>query len=303
MAKFPRSTNPSPGLQGQPQLSETRLRQQQQQAVGQNSNTDNMHLASINGMPANNALNSGTVTSSANTIVGLLHQNSMNSRQQNPMLGTNVPYSGNSIQMPSPGSSSAMPQPQPSASPFQSPTSSSSNNPQQMAHSGLSGGAQMNSNSPNISMQQPGLSGDLDANDSQSSVQKILHEMRMTSSQIGGGGMMGVGTMGNDARNVNGILSSNNNGGLLRNGVANGNLGFGGAGFGVSGNGLSHSTIGNGTRPPPGNNSMSMNGGAGMTVARDPSMNQPQQDLSNQLLGLGAFNGFNDLQFDWKPSP
>ncbi|KAL2513061.1 Transcriptional corepressor SEUSS [Abeliophyllum distichum] len=303
LAKFPRPTNPSLGFQGQPQQSETQLKQQQQQAMGQNSNNDNMQLASTNGMPnASNTLNSGPTTSSANTIVGLLHQNSMNSRQQNPMSGANGPY-GNSMQMQSPGSSSAMPQPQQSASPFQSPTPSSSNNPQQMSHGGLSGGAHMNSNSPNISMQQPGLSGDPDANDSQSSVQKILHEMMMSSSQIGGGGMMGMGTMGSDARNVNGMLSSSNNGGLLRNGVANGNPGFSGAGLGISGNGLGHSTMVNGTRPPPGNNSMTMNGRVGMTMAREPSMNQPQQDLSNQLLGLGAVNGFNDLQFDWKSSP
>lgn len=299
MAKFPRPTDPLPGLQGQPQQSETQMRQQQQQALGQNSNIDNLHA---NGMPnANNVLKSGTATSSANTIVGLLHQNSVNSRQQNPMSGGNGTYGGNSIQMPSPGSSNAMLQPQPSVSPFQSPTPSSSNNPQQ-SHVGMSGRAHMNSNSSNISMQlQQGL--DPDANDSQSSVQKILHEMMMSSSQIGGGGMMGMGTMVNDARNVNGMLSSSYNG-LLRNGVANGNPGFGGTGLGISGNGLGHSTMVNGTRLPPGNNSMTTNGRVGTTMARELSMNQPQpqQDLGNQLLGPGAVNGFNDIQFDWKPS-
>lgn len=47
--------------------------------------------------------------------------------------------------------------------------------------------------------------------------------------------------------------------------------------------------MGNAIRAAVGN----MNGRVGMT------MGQQQQDLGNQLLsGLGAINGYNDLQFD-----
>ncbi|KAK4481330.1 hypothetical protein RD792_012215 [Penstemon davidsonii] len=307
LAKFPRRTNPSPRSLGQNQQPEGH--QQQQQSVGQNSNTDNpvqaaaMQHASSNGMPSvSNNMNSAPTSTS--TIAGLIHQNSMNSRQQNPMSNANSPYGGgnnnNGVQMPSPGSSNTMPQTQPTPSPFQSPTPSSSNNP---------GGAQMNSvNSPNISMQQqPTLSGDnTDANDSQSSVQKIIHDMMMTS-QLGGGGMMGMGNINNDVKNVNGMLSpASNNGGmngsnniLVGNGLASG---IGGSGYG----GMGQSAMVNGIRAALGNNnSMSMNGrGVGMAMSREQSMNhhhqqQQQQDLGNRLLnGLGTVNGFNNLQFD-----
>jgi hypothetical protein len=67
--------------------------------------------------------------------------------------------------------------------------------------------------------------------------------------------------------------------------------------------GLVQSTVVNGIRAAMGNNSI-MNGRMGMpSMVRDQSMNH-QQDLGNQLLsGLGAVNGFSNLQFDWKPSP
>ncbi|KAL0326086.1 UNVERIFIED_CONTAM: Transcriptional corepressor SEUSS [Sesamum radiatum] len=319
LTKFPRRTNPSPGLQDQLQpegQQQQQQQQQKQQTMGQNSNIDNSVQAtaaqrtSINGIPSlNNTMNSVPATSSNGTIAGLLHQNSINSRQQNPISSSNSGYGGNGVQMPSPGSSSTMPQTQPAPSPFQSPTPSSSNNPQPTSHSSLSG-AQVNSvNSPNISMQQPSLSGDADANDSQSSVQKIIHDMMM-SSQLGGGGMMGMGTMGSDMKNVNGMLSASSNTGtngsntLVGNGLANGNPGIGGSGFGSIGNGLGQTATVNGIRSALGNNSLSMNGRAGLTMAREQSMNQQQQDLGNQLLsGLGAVNGFNNLQFDWKASP
>ncbi|XP_020547481.1 transcriptional corepressor SEUSS-like [Sesamum indicum] len=317
LTKFPRKTNTSPGFQDQAQQPEGQQQQQKQQTMGQNSNIDNSVQAtatqrtSINGIPSlNNTMNSVPATSSTGTIAGLLHQNSINSRQQNPISGSNSSYGGNGVQMPSPGSSSTMPQTQPAPSPFQSPTPASSNNPQPTSHSSLSG-AQVNSvNSPNISMQQPSLSGDADANDSQSSVQKIIQDMMM-SSQLGGGGMMGMGTMGSDMKNVNGMLSASSNAGtngsntLVGNGLTNGNPGIGGSGFGSIGNGLGQTATVNGIRSALGNNSLSMNGRAGITMAREQSMNQQQQqDLGNQLLsGLGAVNGFNNLQFDWKASP
>ncbi|KAK2974535.1 hypothetical protein RJ640_007379 [Escallonia rubra] len=313
LAKFPRRTSTSSGFHGHPhQPEEQQQQQQQQQTLAQNSNNDNsvqataMQLASSNGVTTvNNSLNSASATASASTIVGLLHQNSMNSRQQNPMSNANSPYGGSGVQIPSPGSSSTVPQAQPSPSPFQSPTPSSSNNPPPNSHSALTAAAHMSSvNSPNISIQQPALSGDAEANDSQSSVQKIIHEMMM-SSQLGGGGVVGVSSLANDVKNVNGLLPTSNNasingGNCLPGNGINSSSAIGGAGFGSMGSGLGQSAMVNGIRAAMG----TMNGRVGMAMARDQSMNHQQQDLGNQLLsGLGAVNGFSNLQFDWKTSP
>ncbi|GFP80225.1 transcriptional corepressor seuss [Phtheirospermum japonicum] len=315
LTKFPRRTNSSPSFRGQSQQSESQHQQQQQTTV-QNSNNDksvqpaSMQLASTSGNTT--PMNSGPTTSSNNTIANLLHQNSMNShRPQNPISNMNASYGGNSVQMPSPGgSSNTMPQTNnPSPSPFHSPTPSSSNNnniiinPQPTSHNNTLSGAHVNSvNSPNISIQQqqPALSNEADANDSQSSVQKIIHDMMM-SSQLGG-----------DVKINNRALSTSGNAGniLLGTGVANGgnNNNIGVSGFGGIHNGLvGQSAMVNGIRAAFGNNnnSLSMNGRVGMqTMGRDQRMNSQQQDMSNQLLtSLGAVNGFNNLQFDWKTSP
>uniref|UniRef100_A0A166G698 Transcriptional corepressor SEUSS n=1 Tax=Daucus carota subsp. sativus TaxID=79200 RepID=A0A166G698_DAUCS len=306
LAKFPRRTNTSPGSHAQTQQPEQlQQQQQQQQTVAQSSNNEDsvqataMQLASNNNgiQSVNNTLNSAPATSSTSTIAGLLNQNSRNSRQQNPVNSANSPYGGGT-QIPSPGSSTTIPQVQPNLSPFHSPTPSSSNNPPRPSHSGLTASAQMNSvNSPNISMQQPAVSGDPDPNDSQSSVQKIIHDMMM-SSHLGGSGMTGVASLGNDMKNVNGLLQSGSNGSLnggnslVANGTANGSSGV--AGYGGMGSGL-------GVRAAMLHNS-TMNGRVGMTMNRDQNINHQQQDLS-VLNGLGAVNGFNGLQFDWKSSP
>lgn len=291
--------------------------QQQQQTVVQNSNDAssvqaNMQLAASNGpngMASVNNVNTASTSTSASTIVGLLHQNSMNSRQQSSMNNANSPYGGSSVQIPSPGSSSTIPQTQPNPSPFQSPTPSS-NNPSQTSHGGLTAANHLSAaNSPaTISMQQPALSGEADPSDSQSSVQKIIHDMMMSNQLNGSGSMVGVGSLGNDVKNINGILSSSNNTGmngsncLSGNGMGNSNSGMGGGGFGSMG-GLGQPAMVNGIRAQMGNNSV-MNGRVGMaSMAREQSLHH-QQDLGSQLLGgLGAVNGYNNLQFDWKHSP
>lgn len=150
-------------------------------------------------------------------------------------------------------------------------------------------------------------SGDVDMNDSQNSVQKIIQEMIM-SSQLSG--------LGNDVKSSNGILQTGNNPGVSGGNCLMGNGIGGGGGFGNMGNnmGIGHSPMVNGMRAAMGNNSnsVSLNGRIGMAaMTREQSMNhhhhhhqQQQQDLGNQLLsGLGAVNGFNNLPFDWKPSP
>ena len=114
--------------------------------------------------------------------------------------------------------------------------------------------------------------------------------------------MVEGGTIGNDAMSVNGMLPTSINT-VLNDGDSFVGSG-GGGGFGSTGGGLGQSAIVNGIRAAMGNNPV-MNGSVGMTpMARDQGMNHQQQDLGNQLLsGLGAVNSFNNLQFDWKPSP
>jgi len=88
--------------------------QQQQQTIPQNSNNDRssaqvlMQITTSNGMASvNNSLTAASITTSANTIVELLHQNSMNSRHQNSMNNASSPYRGNFVQIPSPGYSTS----------------------------------------------------------------------------------------------------------------------------------------------------------------------------------------------------
>jgi len=300
LAKFPRRTSTSSGLQGQNQQPEEQQPQQQssqqtQQAMIQNPNNNDQNSArsvpvqASNGAPSvNNAINISSAPTSQSTIAGLLHQNAMNSRPQNPM----SPYGGSSVQMPSPGSSTTMQQAQPNPSPFQSPTPSS-NNPPQTSHGALT------ANSPVISnIQQPALSGEGDTTDAQSSVQKIIQEMMMSSQLNSGGSMMGIGSLGNDMKNVSSTLN-----GAMGNGTTSSHSSMGGAPFG----GMAQASMINGMRASLGNNnSMGMNGRVGISsMVRDQSMNHhQQQDLGNQVLGgLGTVNGFNNLQFDWRPSP
>ncbi|CAJ1971981.1 unnamed protein product [Sphenostylis stenocarpa] len=308
LAKFPRRTSGSSGLHLQAQQSEDQLQQQSQpqqpppHMVPRTSNGDQnsvqtaaMQIASTNGVTnVNNSVNAASASTTTSTIVGLLHQNSVNSRQ-NSMNNASSPYGGSSVQIPSPGSSGNVPQAQPNASPFQSPTPSSSNNPQ-TSHPALTSANHMGTaNSPaNISLQQQQTSipAESDTTDAQSSVQKIIHEMMMSSQMNGPGGMAGSGSLGNDMKNVNGILpgsnntglNSNNGSALVGNGAMNSNSGVGVGGYGTMG--LGPSSMTNGMRPVMGHNSI-MNGRGGMaSIARDQVMNQ---DLSTQLLsGLGA---------------
>lgn len=116
--------------------------------------------------------------------------------------------------------------------------------------------------------------------------------------------MNGVTSLGNEMRGVRGITPGINGGNsLIGNGMANGPS-VAGMGFG----GMSSSANANGLRAAMTNNVMSMHGRVGVShVPHDPmAMNhqQQQQDMGNRLLsGLGSANSFNNLQFDWKPSP
>lgn len=313
LSKFPRRPSVSSGLQGQAQQPDEQQQQQQQQTMTQNSNNEQssvqataMQLPASNGVGSvNNSLNAASTSTSGSTIAGLLHQNSMNSRQQNSINNASSPYGGNSVQMPSPGSSSTIPQAQSNPS-FQTPTPPSSNNPSQTSHSGLAAANHIGStNSPaNMSMQQ--TAPDADPSEPQSSVHKILQEMMMSNQLNDTGGMVGVGSFSSDMKNVNGVLPTNGpvlNGGntLVGNGaVGSNNPGV--AGFGTMGGGVGQSAPVNGMRGGMGNNPV-MNGRVGVPMmGREQSLSSHQQDLG-LLSGLGAVNGFSNLQFDWKPSP
>ncbi|KAF9599714.1 hypothetical protein IFM89_001660 [Coptis chinensis] len=321
LINFPRRTSASSGLHGQAQQPEEQ-QQQQQQTIAQNSNNGQnsvqaaaMQLASSNGVTSvNNTLNTASTSTTASAIVGLLHQNSMNSRHDTALSNGNSPYGGNAVQIPSASSSSSLTQAQLNpSSPFPSPTPSTSNNLPPSSHSALPVAATPThisaANSPaNVSMQQAAQSNDADMNDSQSSVQQIIQEMMMSSQLNGGGSMIGVGSLGSEMKNINGMTGNNVVNGsncLIGNGVANNSSGIGGMGFGNMGGGIGPANTSGGIRGAMLTNSTSLNGRMGMpSMPQDVSMNHPQQDLGNRLLsGLGAVNGYNNLQFDWKSTP
>ncbi|KAK8685677.1 hypothetical protein V6N13_041675 [Hibiscus sabdariffa] len=286
LAKFPQRTSSSIGFHAQPQQPEEQL---QQQTMAQNTNTvpssaqaSGMQLVAKSGANVNNSLSAA----SAGTVVGPLHQNSMNNASS--------PYDGNSVQIPSPGSST-IPQSQANPSPFHSPTPSS-NNPPEAPHVALTATSHMNTaNSPVT--QQPALSSEADPSESQSSVQKIIHEI-MSGQRNCTQGMVGIGTLGNDMKSANGMLPASNNtvlngaNRMVGNGTVNNSSGIGTMGGGR----LGQSAIVNGMRAAMGNNYV-MNGrvGNGMTLIAQ-GMNHHQQNV-------GAVNGFNDIQYDWKTNP
>ncbi|XP_030465278.1 transcriptional corepressor SEUSS-like [Syzygium oleosum] len=300
LVKFPRRTSLQSRGDNVP-LQPEQQHQQRQTSAQTTSRDQNSVQASATQIPAhsggvsvNNPVNAASSSASSSAIVGLLHQNSMNYRKQSPLANVGSPYRGaGGVHNPSPGSSSTAPPAQPNTSSYQPPTPSTPNNPMQGPH-----------NAP------PAISSEGDANDNQSCVQKILQNM--ISGQLNGsGGMVGVGSMGSDLKSVNGLsptcanMGQNSTGGFVGNGPTSSNPGFGSSGYGtmVEGMGQGQSAMVSGLRSAMANGSL-MNGRVGMMpMVRGQSINH-QQDLSTQLLnGLGAANGFTDLQFDWKPSP
>ncbi|KAK4802351.1 hypothetical protein SAY86_000554 [Trapa natans] len=282
LVKFPRR-NPSvsPALQNRHQ----QLDNQQQTAILRTNTNPGavqaiaMQVDMSNSIPSgDNSINKGSMSAASGTIVGLLRQSSMNSRQQCQVGNAAGPYGvANGVQISSPGSSTTtVPHSQPSPAPFQSPLTSSSNpTPNSVGH--------MNSvTSPaNMSLQHQGISSEADQNETQSSVQKILQGM--ISNQLGGSGAMSVtGSLGNGLEHVNG--SAIHNPGSF--GSMNG-----------------QPTMVNGFRNSVVNGNQFMNGRVGMGSMVHAQGMTRQSEMNNQILnGLRDTNGFNNLQFDWKPS-
>ncbi|KAL8166152.1 hypothetical protein V2J09_007651 [Rumex salicifolius] len=264
LAKYPRRNAPS-SLQTQTQSSgdQQQLQQQSmlQNSIGEQPSTSQaagVQLATING-------NAPSTSSPAATVTG--PQNPTSSRPQNPINSATSPYSTSSL--PSPVSTGTMQPP-----PFRSPTPPPSNNSplqqQPPSNNGLSNtNTHINTtNSPvNTSIQQQSAhTSNGEPTDSQSSVQKFIHEMMLNSQLNGPGGMS------SDMKNANG---SNGNPGLRFNGMG-------------------QAGMLNGVRAAMGGNQIPMNGRVGMgSIGRDQNMsNHQQQDLSNQLNGFGSVNDY-----------
>ncbi|KAL0919122.1 hypothetical protein M5K25_011197 [Dendrobium thyrsiflorum] len=291
LMKFPKRSSLSPGLHSQ-----QTLQQDTQQNVMQNSSQNEQ--SSHGTVLINNSPNTPSLASTSGTpMVGLLHQNSMNMRQENQMNSLNGVFgSGNPDQIPSASSSNSIPPSQPNpSSPF-SLTPTSNNIIAPSAHISRMNCVSALANFPAIQQQTQPLQSD--PTDSNSSVQQILQEMM--SSQLNG-----VSAMTGDIKSIGSVPASLNGGNCLvgneRANTLTNNIGVGG------GMGIGPSVGMSGLRAAMTNNAMNINGRVGIThLSRDPSVisQYQQQDMGNRLVrGLGSVNSFDNLQFDWKPSP
>ena len=133
-----------------------------------------------------------------------------------------------------------------------------------------------------------------------SSIEKIIQEI-MISSEFGeAGSMVSVGSVGNNLKNNN-ELPQVSFSCLMGNGFINNNSGIRGGGFGNLSGGMGLSPNPTGMRSAMGNNSLNFTRRVSMPLMPQDAANHQQQELANRLLnGLGAVNGFNNLQFDWK---
>ncbi|KAJ6837461.1 transcriptional corepressor SEUSS-like [Iris pallida] len=226
LIKFPRRISSSAGLpQQQAEQSE-----QQHQTMPQNSNFNDqssvqatiMQLPSctngignmdnsINGRP----LNSQSATATAGL---LLHQNSVNSRQENQLGSGNR----NTFQMPSTSSSSPLPpsQPNPSA-PFSPPTPTTSN--YNTIPTSQNTTTHLNAINPpantSAMQQQQAPQPQEDANDAQGSIDQFIQDLMMLSP------VNGVSSLGNDE------VKGTNGGGMTRNSAGGGSIGYGSGGM------------------------------------------------------------------------
>lgn len=327
---FPRRTPRSAGLQNQvaqPQEQNGSQTLSGEQSAGQPTSMKLVANNIINNV--NNSVNSTSHTSSTSTIAGLLHQNSMNSRQSSLLSGVTTSF-GSTIQVPSVGSSNSVQQSQLHSAPsFANSGTSVSNSVQPSSSATLTSTsiqlAPITATS-SLYQQQPVPTTDLGRNDSENSVQHIIQEMMMSSQLNGGipfqpsgggtntGGTLGVNSViGSDMKNLNGLVPNGNGSANLKgsNGLAGNcltnnvsvdfnNIGAIGS-MPSSVNGIRSNNIG------MTNNSVSLNGRANIpSVPQNLTMQDPnfsiQQELGgNRLLsGLGASGSYSNNQFDWK---
>ncbi|KDP42600.1 hypothetical protein JCGZ_24374 [Jatropha curcas] len=315
LAQFPRRTRSSLSLHYSVQQPV-----EQQQTRGHSFNNDHhtvqtnvMHPSTSSGVAsADNSCGTVSTTSSVTTVAGLRCQNSMNSWIETQMNNPGSPYAGTPVQIPSAGSSTTLPPAQPNpSSPFSSPTPSSSNNLPQSSQNVVTASTASNhlgsANSPaQIPLQQSSQSNEVDPNESQSSVEKIIQEIVTSSQFSGGGSMVSVDSEGNNMKNINGFAQKNQNilpgdNCLLGNCMVDSSSSTVGVGFRSlsCGNGLSAAA--SGVKAVMGNNYGILPGRVGMPLRHQDAGIDHQQEFTNRLLsGLGAVNGYFDHQFDWK---
>jgi len=311
LAQFPRRTRPFSGLHSSDQQPP-----EKKQHTKPTSNDDLhsvqasvMHPSTSNGVAsANNSLGTSSTSSSAITVARLFHQNSVNSRIENQVTSPGSPYTGTFVQIPSAVSSTTLTLAQLNpSSPFSCLTPSSSNNPQS-SHNMLAASIAINhvssAHSPvQTPMEQSSQSNEVDPNEFQSSVEKIIQEMMISSQFSGAGGMVSVDYEGNDIKDINRVTRSTQNvftsGPCLeRNVMGNKKSGTVDGGFG-SLNGQNHISASTSRfTAAMGNVSSTLSGRFAMPVMdHDAGMNHQQQALAYQLR-LGAVNRFLDNQFD-----
>lgn len=313
LAEFPRRSSRSSGMHNQ--LEEEQHLQQQN--TRQRMNNDDYALrgsatqvSACNGVPSVSNGHSITSTStSATAIVGLLCQNSMNSRHENQMNNPNSPFSATPGQIPSAGSSTTPPSTQLNpSSPFSCLTPSSSHNPTPLSQTVLTAEATANhitsENSPtNILFQKSSESNEADPNEHLSSVERIIQEIMSSSQFNSAGSMISVGSVGNNVKNGSGMTQINHSsiggGDSTMGSRINSNSSVGAAGFGNFDGGIGVSATANRIRATMGNNSMTSSVEVGMpSMPQDVTMNNKQQDMKS-LNGVGGgLNDFNNLRFN-----
>ncbi|KAK7853582.1 transcriptional corepressor seuss [Quercus suber] len=285
----------------QQQIMEEKINDQSLQGTAMQPSSNNC-VTSVN-----NSQSTTSTLTSATSVVGLLHENSMNSRHEYQMNTPSSPYAGTPGQIPSAGSSTTMPPDQLNpSSPFLSPTLSSSYNPPQTSHNALTVSATSShrinlANSPKQIPLQHSSQSEANLNESQSSIEKILQEIMNSSQYNGDSSLVSVGSLGSNMNNVNchsSALTSTNS--LVGNGIVNkNNSGLPCGRFGNQSGSIGLSNNASGMRTAMGNNYGTLTGRVGVPLMRqDANMNLEQQELANGF--LNAVNGFNGPQFDWK---
>ncbi|KAM3708624.1 hypothetical protein ACJW31_02G110500 [Castanea mollissima] len=287
-------------IEEQQQTMEEKINDRSLQGTAMQPSSNNC-VASVN-----NSQSTTSTLTSATSVVGLLRENSMNSRHEYQMNTPSSPYAGTPGQIPSAGSSTTMPPDQLySSSPFLSPTLSSSYNPPQTSHNALTVSATSSHhiNLANSSKQIPlqhSSQSEANLNESQSSIEKILHEIMNSSQYNGDSSLVSVGSLGSNMNNVNSrssALTSTNS--PVGNGIDNkNNSGLPCGRFGNQGGSIGLSNNASGMRTAMGNNYGTLTGRLGVPlIPQDANMNLEQQELANGF--LNAVNGFNGPQFDW----
>ncbi|WOL16073.1 transcriptional corepressor SEUSS [Canna indica] len=269
------------------------LQPEDQKTTLQNTISSHQTPAHLSGMPVSSVSNgvinisnslSNMPSTSSSTFV--LHQNSMNSRQENQTSNGTETCAGNSIQLPSARSSNSLPTLQPNISPLLSSSSTLNTIPTSTSQISHLNSGHSPVNMSTLLMEQPlALSHENDPTESQITVQRIMQNMM--NSQL-----HGFSSINNELKGVNGITPALNGGSCLVSSANSNSLGVGKTAVTPSA-GMA--------------NTMAMNAQVQVTnLSHDGSAlnHQQNQDMGNKHLGRPELvDNFDDLLFDWDSSP